>query len=103
MDLHRGEIEARIAKLTGNERALIEAAAGREHETETLQEPWLVALGDARRSDTDRAIVERVKQAGAGNALWEPVSRAVENLERSLERVRASPAEASETAGRPGR
>jgi hypothetical protein len=97
----KAEIAARLAKLAGVEKPLPGADAGRE--TETLQKLWLVALGDARGSDTDRAIVERVKQAGPGNPLWAPVSSAAEDIARKLERVRASSAEPSETADRPGR
>jgi len=88
----KAEIEARIAKLPGNEKPLTAEAAGLEGESEALQNLWLVALENARSSDTDRATVERVKRAGAGNPLWDPVSRAVEVLARDLERVRTSAA-----------
>jgi hypothetical protein len=95
------EFEAWIVKLTGNKKALAETRAAREQEIATMQKLWLGALGDARSSDTDRATVERVKQAGTGNALWDPVSQTVEDLARKLDRVRASSAEPSETP--PGR
>jgi hypothetical protein len=88
----KAEIEARIAKFPGKEKPLTAEAAGLEGETEALQKLWLVALESARSSDTDRATVERIKQAGAGNPLWAPVSRAVEELARNLERVRTSAA-----------
>jgi hypothetical protein len=96
----KAEIEARNAKLTGAEKALVESAAGLERYSETLEKLWLVALGDAPSSDTDRAIVARVKQAGAGDAVWDPVSRGVEELARNLERVRTAAAEPSETLPR---